>query len=74
MANLVRLIDGREVSSWSDEWRIECLARAIAKKPHIELRRAARANWQKIMSKHVFHSFQALLAQIYNSEVSRVYK
>lgn len=28
-----RLIDGREVSTWSAEWRLECLARHVLRHP-----------------------------------------
>jgi hypothetical protein len=31
MAATVTLIDGREVSTYSEEWRIECEARAVCK-------------------------------------------
>lgn len=36
---MVRLIDGREVDSASDEWRHECEARAIAARPMTAERR-----------------------------------
>lgn len=36
----MKLIDGREVPSDSDEWRHECEARAIAKLPGLAQRRA----------------------------------
>lgn len=72
--NTVKLIDGRVVSTWSEEWRIECLARSIAKQPHLHLRRQAMLNWQKKMPKDAFKSFSILVAQIYNSEFSRVAK
>ncbi len=38
--NLVRLLDGREVSSSSEHWRHECEARAIAALPTLNERRA----------------------------------
>lgn len=66
----VQLIDGRAVSSWSDEWRVECMARAIARKPHLELRRAAMANWQKKMPAEEFSKFKRLVAEIYNRDRS----
>lgn len=73
MVNFVRLIDGREVSSMSEEWRIECLARAIAKRPHIHLRRESMKNWQKKMPPDAFKNFAALVTNIYNSECSNKY-
>lgn len=38
-AELVRLVDGREVSSASEEWRHECEARAIYALPGLYERR-----------------------------------
>lgn len=38
--SLVRLLDGREVDSTSEHWRHECEARAIAKLPTLNERRA----------------------------------
>lgn len=69
--NTVQLIDGRTVSTWSEEWRIECLARSIAKQPHLHLRRQAMLNWQKKMPEEVFKSFKQLVANIYNAERNR---
>lgn len=73
MANFVTLIDGRTVDSSSEAWRIECLARAIAKRPHIHQRRQAMQNWQKKMPKDAFSDFSQLVAKIYNNEFSRKY-
>lgn len=69
--NTVKLIDGRVVSTWSEEWRIECLARSIAKQPHLHLRRQAMLNWQKKMPEEAFKSFKQLVANIYNAERNR---
>lgn len=72
--NTTKLIDGRTVSTSSDEWRIECLARAIARMPHIHQRRQAMQNWQKKMPKDAFKSFSILVSQIYNLDRNRVVK
>lgn len=37
---LVTLLDGRQVSSWSEEWRHECEARTILAMPSLRQRRA----------------------------------
>lgn len=73
MVNFVNLIDGRTVDSSSEEWRIECLARTIARMPHIHQRRQAMQNWQKKMPKQAFSDFSQLVAKIYNNEFSRKY-
>lgn len=39
MSTLVKLLDGREVSSDSEEWRHLCEARTVAAMPTIEARR-----------------------------------
>lgn len=72
--NTVTLIDGRTVSTMSNDWRIECLARTIARYPHIHLRRQAMQHWQKKMPPDAFKSFSILVAKIYNTEISRVNK
>lgn len=72
MANSVRLIDGRTVSTMSEEWKIECLARSVAGRNHIEFRRQAMKHWQKKMPPDDFKNFGNLVAKIYNSEFSRV--
>lgn len=72
--NPVKLIDGRTVDSSSNDWRIECLARSIAKRPHIHMRRQAMAHWEKKMPESAFSDFSKLVAKIYNSEFSRVNK
>jgi hypothetical protein len=38
--NLVTLVDGRQVSSWSEEYRHECEARAVLAMPSLSARRA----------------------------------
>lgn len=72
--NTVKLIDGRTVNTFSDEWRIECLARTIARMPHIHLRWQAMENWQKKMPADAFKSFKILVAEIYNLDRNRVVK
>lgn len=74
MVNSVRLIDGRTVTTMSEEWKLECLARSVAGRRHIHLRRQAMQNWQKKMPPDDFKSFSMLVAKIYNSEFSRVNK
>lgn len=39
-ATTVVLIDGRQVCSWSDDWRHECEARHVANMPTTAMRRA----------------------------------
>lgn len=72
--NTATLIDGRVVSTWSEEWRIECLARSIARKPHLHLRRQAMMHWQKKMPEDAFKSFKILVSEIYNLDRNRVAK
>lgn len=69
MANFVTLIDGRTVDSMSEDWRIECLARSIARQPHIHMRRQSMQKWQKKMPAEAFKNFQHLVARIYNTEI-----
>lgn len=44
---MIRLVDGREVDSASDEWRHECEARAIANIPGLAQRREWLENLEK---------------------------
>ena len=37
---IVTLLDGRQVSSWSEDWRHECEARAVLALPTLRQRRA----------------------------------
>ena len=43
----VTLIDGRQVDSWSEDWRIECEARQVLAMPNILNRRAYLADITK---------------------------
>lgn len=43
----VKLIDGRVVDSWSDEWRLECEARHVLAMPSVQARRDYLAGIQQ---------------------------
>lgn len=65
---MVTLIDGREVSNYSEEWRQECEARTVCQMPH----RLARNDYlNKVKSRRGEEEHRALwelVLRIWNAE------
>lgn len=64
----VTLIDGREVSNYSEEWRAECEARTVCRMPN----RLSRNDYmEKVKSRRgelAFTQLRELVLQVWNSE------
>ena len=63
--NLVTLMDGREVSSDSPEWKVEFLARFIADTPRLEKRRELLAAMDKLLSLEAALGLREMVAEIF---------
>lgn len=66
----VRLLDGREVSNLSEDWRHECEARAVARMPTKEARHGHLAAVERHRGKEARQALQALAEKIFYAEHS----
>lgn len=60
----VKLHDGRIVSSWSEDWRLECEAIYLLEMP-LHRRREALAHREKERGKQAVQKLQSVMAQIF---------
>lgn len=63
---MVRLIDGREVDSASEDWRAECEARAIAALPTLEERRSWLESLEKKRGKEAVDALRATMKALWD--------
>lgn len=61
----VTLIDGRQVSSWSEEWRAECEARHILRMPSVHDRRAYLAGVRTRRGDRAGHALEELVRAVW---------
>lgn len=66
--NIVTLIDGRQVDSYSEEWRHECEARYVANLPNREARQAYLAYVRDRRSFDAGQKLEQLATRIYDAE------
>lgn len=64
----VTLRDGRQVSSWSEEWRAECEARWVCNLPTIDQRRAHLDGVEKVRGKVARKALEAEVRAIWDAE------
>ena len=64
---MVVLVDGREVSSASEEWRHECEARYILKLPSLEQRRAWLADLERRRGKAAVDRLRDTMSQLWRA-------
>jgi hypothetical protein len=62
------LLDGREVDSHSEAWRHECEARAIAKLPTLELRRAWLEDIERKRGLHAAQCLRVTIGEIWKAD------
>ena len=63
--NRVTLHDGRQVDSWSEEWRAECEARAVLAMPSIQRRREYLAGILKFRGQEAHDELAGLVRKIW---------
>lgn len=63
----VTLQDGRQVDTYSDDWRIECEARAVASMPTRDARRAHLAGVEKARGKLVADRLRATIMSLWRN-------
>lgn len=61
------LHDGREVDSYSPEWRHECLARAVVAIKHVDQRREWLAAYEKRHGKDTADKLRATVRALWES-------
>jgi hypothetical protein len=69
---VVRLRDGREVSSSSEEWRAECEARYVAKLPDREARRGYLSRVEAKRGADARKALERAAREIFDAEVAPV--
>lgn len=69
--SLVRLLDGREVPTDSEHWRHECEARAIAKLPTLNERRAHLEAVEQRRGKEAAERLRVTMKAIWEAEQAR---
>lgn len=67
MQHIVKLIDGREVASDSEEWRHECEARMVCGRPTIDQRRGYLDKVEKARGKPARQALEATIREIWNA-------
>lgn len=63
----VRLIDGTETCSWSEEWRAECEARAICDMPTLTQRREHMELIKRKRTEAGYVKLRTLVARLWNA-------
>jgi hypothetical protein len=61
------LVDGREVSSGSEEWRHECEARYILRLPSLEQRRAWLADLERRQGKDAVDRLRQTMSELWRA-------
>lgn len=69
-AAMARLVDGREVSSDSEEWRHECEARAIYALPSLAERRAFLESLEHRRGKAAADALRKTMSEIYQARLA----
>ncbi len=67
----VTLIDGRTVSSWSHEWRDECLARHVLGLPDRVTRQAWLRDFQKLHGKATADWLREKMLYVWDNQKER---
>lgn len=69
-AREVTLVDGRTVSSYSEEWREECEARSILNIPGLERRQARLDRIERTRGKASADQLRAVMLAIWNARTA----
>ncbi len=66
-AREVQLVDGRTVSSYSEEWREECDARSVLNLPNLQRRQSHLYRLEKTRGKVVADRIRKLMLDLWNA-------
>lgn len=67
MRETVQLHDGREVPSHSEEWRLECLARAVVRMPTTQDRRVWLEDYERRHGKPAADHLRGLVLALWDT-------